>query len=481
MSDNLSETPANRRRDNAAVDDRQTTDARLAQICYILVCLHILFFNYLIVIHWDTYIALILEDGWVENLTAVAFLLAGIALFAAAWTERRVFPRCAYILGGAALAFFAAEEISWGQRIIGFETPAFLMDLNVQGEFNIHNIPEANDAVFGTLWNVSHLLGIAGLAAFFCRKERVFGMPTPPILLILALLLMITYTTTEGWIFPDFLGSILFWQRGVYLLLLMFALFSRNAMLFVTTVASMSLTLAVAYLDQHNRLVSSQELMEYMLALIALFYALVALPDQGAARRMVAAAVAALKPAAAPSSIRINPRLDKIGVPFSTKSNAGYLTPWTAFCALIIAGSLGSASIVYLDARADVAAFKETLMLAQSVEPMARSNFDLYLDGRDLRYFKQPCDLTDVRAPFFLNVFPANALALAVADRQFGFEKIAFDFDKRRGVMLDGVCAAMVRLPAYYEIASVSTGQYIIEDDGSTTNIWLVEFPVGDK
>lgn len=42
-----------------------------------------------------------------------------------------------------AFMFFVAagEEISWGQRIIGFETPEGLRELNEQGEFNFHNLP----------------------------------------------------------------------------------------------------------------------------------------------------------------------------------------------------------------------------------------------------------------------------------------------------------------------------------------------------
>lgn len=41
-----------------------------------------------------------------------------------------------------ALMFFVAagEEISWGQRILGFETPEALRALNEQEEFNIHNL-----------------------------------------------------------------------------------------------------------------------------------------------------------------------------------------------------------------------------------------------------------------------------------------------------------------------------------------------------
>ena len=44
----------------------------------------------------------------------------------------------------AVLAFCAvvvlAEEISWGQRIFGFRTPAVFSAENAQGEFNLHNL-----------------------------------------------------------------------------------------------------------------------------------------------------------------------------------------------------------------------------------------------------------------------------------------------------------------------------------------------------
>ena len=130
------------------------------------------------------------------------------------------------------------------------------------------------------------------------------------------------------------------------------------------------------------------------------------------------------------------------------------------------------------DARAGVAAFKETYALTRSGEPIARSDFDVYIDERDLRYFKQPCDYVEMRAPFFLSVFPTNALVLRADERQQCFANLDFAFElEADGLILDGACAATVKLPDF-EIASVSTGQYIYEEDGVLTNLWSVEFPV---
>jgi tetratricopeptide (TPR) repeat protein len=43
------------------------------------------------------------------------------------------------LLAGAAF-YTVMEEISWGQRLIGFESPAFFAEQNVQGETNLHNL-----------------------------------------------------------------------------------------------------------------------------------------------------------------------------------------------------------------------------------------------------------------------------------------------------------------------------------------------------
>ncbi len=41
-----------------------------------------------------------------------------------------------------AVGFFMlfGEEISWGQRLLGFETPEAFKEINVQDEFNLHNL-----------------------------------------------------------------------------------------------------------------------------------------------------------------------------------------------------------------------------------------------------------------------------------------------------------------------------------------------------
>jgi hypothetical protein len=90
-------------------------------------------------------IALAAEDGFVENITALLFAISGIVFLWCAYTEHLNNKRKSYAVyffaaWGILLIVFAGEEISWGQRILGFSTPARLNEINLQSEVNVHNI-----------------------------------------------------------------------------------------------------------------------------------------------------------------------------------------------------------------------------------------------------------------------------------------------------------------------------------------------------
>lgn len=78
------------------------------------------------------------EDGLIENLTSLAFLAAG--LFFLSHTRKPHF-HFLLIAGLGLLCIVAAgEEISWGQRILGIQTPESIRAVNVQHELNLHNL-----------------------------------------------------------------------------------------------------------------------------------------------------------------------------------------------------------------------------------------------------------------------------------------------------------------------------------------------------
>ncbi|MEE9429075.1 MAG: hypothetical protein V3V25_13110 [Paracoccaceae bacterium] len=89
------------------------------------------------------------EDGLFEYLTALLFLGASVTAFLNARKARRQVER--FVLYSLAIGFLVcvAEEISWGQRLFGFETPENLQAFNVQDEINLHNsLGYAADHIF---------------------------------------------------------------------------------------------------------------------------------------------------------------------------------------------------------------------------------------------------------------------------------------------------------------------------------------------
>ena len=85
-----------------------------------------------------------LDEDHVAEWTQFGFVLAGsgLATMATLLHVKRREYKMAILLGLVALALFAisGEEISWGQRVFNFGTPADLAGVNAQGEFNVHDI-----------------------------------------------------------------------------------------------------------------------------------------------------------------------------------------------------------------------------------------------------------------------------------------------------------------------------------------------------
>ncbi|MEM7350757.1 MAG: hypothetical protein AAF657_08125 [Acidobacteriota bacterium] len=88
---------------------------------------------------------LTVEDGGVEYASAFAWLLATGLCAQTLWHQlRRPAARQArwLLVGWMALCFLCmGEEVSWGQRLIGFETPDPIFSQNRQQEVTLHNLP----------------------------------------------------------------------------------------------------------------------------------------------------------------------------------------------------------------------------------------------------------------------------------------------------------------------------------------------------
>ena len=92
---------------------------------------------------------LVKEDGVVESIGAIAFLLTSILFFYLFFQSKKnsniFFGRKTnyniyFCLLGILFFIGFGEEISWGQRIFGWATPESFGELNAQNETNLHNI-----------------------------------------------------------------------------------------------------------------------------------------------------------------------------------------------------------------------------------------------------------------------------------------------------------------------------------------------------
>ena len=464
-------------------------DNKVAVLAYLGLGLNVLFFSVLIAVAPERFEALTREDSWVEYLTAVCLFLAGGLLFGTAWRERSLFRRGVYLLGGVALLFAAGEEVSWGQRIFGFATPDFFLSWNQQQEFTVHN--SANGAFDIIYLNGTLLLCMATSAAFFCRKDRLCGIPLPSILLMLGFLLMLSFGSGgnlkdfTGLDFSEYIygirqsfGLIVIEEKALLLLLLTFALISRQVALAVAATATLALVLALSYVNYHNvngnvDLGRLYEAREYLFGVGCLFYSLeLALAQRRAAARAPA--------------------------PFPGLKLSGRPVPlWLLTCSLLIAASIGLIVFQYFNATPGTAATAAdtnarnvpALTAAEaraeyaalvSGEPLIRSDFDLYLSENRLVYVREPCARADTEATFFLHLYPVEVDDLPAPRPQSGFDNRDFSFfDWRgeiRGGIFDGKCMVAVALPEY-PIDRVRTGQYVPVDGGGYNNLWEVEFP----
>jgi hypothetical protein len=83
------------------------------------------------------------EDGiveWAQIAALIALVVVGLLVAARLWHRHERSFAGLFVIAALAAFFIAGEEISWGQRLLGWATPEDLAALNRQGETNIHNV-----------------------------------------------------------------------------------------------------------------------------------------------------------------------------------------------------------------------------------------------------------------------------------------------------------------------------------------------------
>jgi hypothetical protein len=136
-------------------------------VLYIAIAIYIALTYFVLALGNNLIAAVIPEDHYFELVGAFSFLVTSFLFVYAFRLARKKLEktrasllRQLIYLGLALLFFFGAgEEISWGQRILGFETPETLSEVNRQEEFNLHNLSawEASsfldpDRLFDIFW-----------------------------------------------------------------------------------------------------------------------------------------------------------------------------------------------------------------------------------------------------------------------------------------------------------------------------------------
>ncbi|EDM69529.1 hypothetical protein RAZWK3B_05942 [Roseobacter sp. AzwK-3b] len=119
------------------------------------------------------------EDGPVEYGTAICLFLSCLILMSQAIRTARFSGASSLwlVLYSAAFLFGAGEEISWGQRIIGWETTGFFAEHNVQNETTLHNLAFGDEqltkSLFGSYLTVAILLYLVVLPLLYSRVSLV--------------------------------------------------------------------------------------------------------------------------------------------------------------------------------------------------------------------------------------------------------------------------------------------------------------------
>lgn len=137
----------------------------------------------------ELYYSLVQEDGALEWMTVWAFFLAAAALFLIARDQRRAGGGTPWLTLGLALFcfVFAMEEISWGQRVLGYRPPEYFLKENFQQEFNFHNVISTSLrklVLKGTILGYGVVLPLVALAAPVRKLLQRHGPQVPPLALI---------------------------------------------------------------------------------------------------------------------------------------------------------------------------------------------------------------------------------------------------------------------------------------------------------
>lgn len=167
-----------------------------------------------------------IEDGPVEWGTSVFLFLSAIVLFrnsGALWSKRGTVAALLTALYGLLFFFGAGEEISWGQRVFGWESGEFFLEHNAQDETTLHNLVVGEEqlakTLFGSVLTLVMLLYLVVLPLLYPRAgwvrklARALSVPVPGsrhvFLAVLSSVVILSVDLGRKWEVYEFIFSLL--------------------------------------------------------------------------------------------------------------------------------------------------------------------------------------------------------------------------------------------------------------------------------
>lgn len=159
----------------------------------------------------DLYYRSVQEDEALEWASFWSFLFAAAVFGSSAFRRRGAAARSTWFgLGLSLFCFFVAmEEISWGQRLLGYRPPAYFLEHNFQQELNVHNVVAKRYrklVLGGIILGYGVLLALLGRVGALRKLLRRAAVVAPPVELAPGFLaIFVTYvwypwTHTGEWV-----------------------------------------------------------------------------------------------------------------------------------------------------------------------------------------------------------------------------------------------------------------------------------------
>jgi len=153
---------------------------------------------------------LVREDSVLESLQFVGFVAASVLAALVGWrllAGRRRLPAAMFFVFALGCFGIAGEEIAWGQRLLDYDTPDALEEINEQRETTVHNIGSVQN-VANIVFALVGLYGSVGAWLLRLRRPQWSRRPDvdlliPPLFLTSCFLVVFGYKAVRYVFFPE--------------------------------------------------------------------------------------------------------------------------------------------------------------------------------------------------------------------------------------------------------------------------------------